>query len=208
MKILIAEDDDSTRLVLYFALKKFGHEITQSKDGLEAWDILKQPNAPKLVILDWMMPGMDGITLCKKIRENQERERPPYVIILTSKSTPEDTLEALHAGADEFLIKPINSSELRARIEVGKRIIDLQDSLKEHIEHLQDALDQVKTLQGFIAICSYCHKVRTETTWEKIENYIAEHADVTFSHGVCPDCIKNKMGPELEALKKLKLKQK
>ena len=206
MRIIIAEDDDNTRLFLFFALKKFGHEVSQSKNGLEAWEIFKQPDSPKILILDWMMPVMDGITLCKKIREEQTNH-PPYIIILTSKNSPEDTLEALRAGADEFLIKPINPAVLRARVDVGKRIISLQESLNKHIEDLQNALDEVSTLQGLISLCSYCHKVRTDTTWEKIENYITQHADVTFSHGVCPDCLKNVVGPELDALKKMRMKK-
>lgn len=208
MKLLIVEDDDSTRLMLLYTLRKFGYELAQAKNGLEAWEIFQREDAPKLAIIDWMMPGMDGITLCKKIRERQT-DQPPYLIILTSKNTAEDTLEALRAGADEFLIKPVNPSELKARVEVGRRIVSLQETLKDNIQHLEEALNEVKILQGFINICSYCNKVRTDTAWEKIENYISDHTDVTFSHGICPDCVKKHVHPELEALKrKLPLKRK
>ena len=207
MKLLIAEDDNNTRLLLYFALKKFGYEVVQAKNGEDAWEQLQQDDPPKILILDWMMPKMDGIEVCKNVRK-QTGGQPPYIIILTSKNAPEDIIEALHAGADEFLTKPINQTELRARVEVGKRIITLQESLQEHIEHLQEALDEVKTLQGFISICAYCHKVRTDTSWEKLENYITQHANVTFSHGICPECIVNVVKPEMETLKKIKLQEK
>ena len=207
MKLLIVEDDDSTRLFLLYALRKFGYEISQAKNGREAWEIFQKPDPPKLTIVDWLMPVMDGIELCKKIRAQIDERNQPYIIILTSKSEPGDTLEALHAGADEFLVKPIDPAELKARVEVGRRIIGLQETLHENIDYLQAALNEVTVLRGFISICSYCKKVRNDDSWEKIENYISEHSEVTFSHGVCPDCIKTKVRPELEAMKKNKIKQ-
>ena len=206
MKLLIVEDDDSTRLFLLYALRKFGYEISQAKNGAEAWAIFQQPDPPKIAIVDWLMPIMDGIELCKKIRAQPANVSQPYIIFLTSKNDPGDTLAALHAGADEFLIKPVNPAELKARAEVGRRIIGLQATLNANIQYLQAALDEVKALRGFINICAYCNKIRTEDSWEEIEHYISEHTDVTFSHGVCPDCIKSKLRPELEALKKSKLK--
>lgn len=202
MKILVADDDNVTLAVVSMTLEVFGYEIVEASDGEEAWKILQQPDAPQLVILDWNMPGLDGTEVCRKVRSLQSGQ-PCYLIILTSRDNEKDVLEALNAGADEFLTKPVNPWELRARIEVGKRLITLQNSLADHVQRLQEALDQVKTLQGILPICAYCKKIRNDQQyWQQVEDYISNRTNATFSHGVCPDCMEIHVGPELEELKR------
>jgi two-component system, cell cycle response regulator len=130
VKILIADDDVTSRLVLAGVLNKGGHEVVVAVDGAEAWDAMQQPDAPRLAILDWMMPGLAGVDVCRRIR-TLESEQPPYIIILTSRGEKADIVAGLEAGADDYLAKPFDSGELRARVDVGRRVIELQTRLLE-----------------------------------------------------------------------------
>jgi DNA-binding response OmpR family regulator len=188
MRILIAEDDLTSRTILAGVLKKKGYEVTVTVNGAEAWQALQQPGAPALVILDWMMPEMNGPEVVRRVRALQS-DRPPYIIMLTTKGEKADIVAGLEAGANDYLAKPFDSGELHARIEVGRRMVEMQDSLTNKIEELRQALDQIKTLRGIIPICMYCKKIRNdENSWQQLEAYIAEHSEADFSHGLCPEC--------------------
>ena len=128
MEVLIAEDDNITRHKLEKLLTDMDFEVVSCKDGLEAWKATQSKNAPNLLILDWMMPGMDGLEICRKIRE-QAREPYTFILLLTSKSRSDDFVEGMEAGADDYITKPFNNSELRARLKAGKRIIELNEEL-------------------------------------------------------------------------------
>ena len=139
MKILIAEDDNITRSLLGRKLSKWGYEVISTVDGDEAWVKLQSTDAPKLVILDWMMPGMDGIEVCRKLRQ-METIIPTYVILLTALDDKKDLIEGFDVGADDYIAKPFDNDELRARINVGRRIIGLQTTLAEK-EKLQGVIE-------------------------------------------------------------------
>jgi diguanylate cyclase (GGDEF)-like protein len=128
MKILIADDDFTSRAVLAGVLEKQGHEVITAVDGAEAWQIMQQPGAPRLVILDWMMPKMDGLEVCRRIRA-LETDVSPFLIMLTSKSEKAEIITGLEAGANDYLAKPFDPGELRARVEVGRRMVALEDAL-------------------------------------------------------------------------------
>jgi two-component system, cell cycle response regulator len=130
VKILIADDDLTSRLVLTGVLKKCGHEVVATVDGTEAWEAMRRPDAPALAILDWMMPGLAGVEVCRRVRSLQS-DQPPYIIILTSKGEKADIVAGLEAGADDYLAKPFDPGELRARVDVGRRMIKLQARLRE-----------------------------------------------------------------------------
>jgi phosphoserine phosphatase RsbU/P len=197
MRILIAEDDFTSRTVLVGVLKREGHEVTATVNGAEAWQALQQPDAPALAILDWMMPGMDGPEVVRRVRA-QSTDRPPYLIMLTTKGEKADIIAGLEAGANDYLAKPFNPGELRARVEVGRRMVELQAALATKIKELRQALDQIKTLRGIVPICAWCKKIRDDQGyWNQVEVYVQHHTEAQFSHGLCPDCIK-KMYPELE----------
>lgn len=188
MKILIAEDDPFSRRVLAATLDKFGYEVVVAADGAEAWSMIQREEAPKLAILDWMMPGVDGVEICRRIRQ-KPTATPPYLILLTAKSNKEDIVAGLEAGANDYLTKPFDRRELHARVQVGAQVLELQRTLAERVYELEAALSQVKQLQGLLSICSYCKKIRDEQHfWQRIDSYFAEHANVLFSHGICPDC--------------------
>jgi DNA-binding response OmpR family regulator len=201
MRILIAEDDPISRRVLEAALAKWGYDVVVTCDGVEAWQGLRAKDAPKLAILDWMMPGIDGITICRKARESPDPQ-PTYIILLTAKGRREDTVEGLQAGADDYVTKPFDREELHARVQVGVRIVELQGNLTNRVRDLEDALSQIKHLQGLLPICSYCKKIRDDQNyWQQVEKYITEHSEVQFSHGICPDCYEKFVKPELMELK-------
>ena len=130
MRVLIAEDEAITRSVLEANLSEWGYEVTAVSDGSEALDIIKKPESPSIVITDWMMPRMDGLALCRKIR-NMEKSQYIYIIILTAKGEKKDIIEGLEAGADDYLSKPFNRDELRYRTRIGERIINLERRIME-----------------------------------------------------------------------------
>lgn len=147
MRILIAEDDITSRVMLMAVLKKAGHELVETANGLEAWEVLQKPDAPKLAILDWMMPGLDGIEVVQRVRA-MARDQPPYILMLTAKTDKESINAGLEAGANDYLTKPFDIDELRTRIEVGRRMIELQEALAEKNGELQRTLSENKTLRG------------------------------------------------------------
>jgi len=140
VKILVAEDDPVSRRLLEVTLSKWGYEVVTCVDGQAAWDALKAPDAPQLVILDWMMPRLDGLQVCRNVRNPDERPAEPYVyiILLTAKSQKTDMVTGLEAGADDYLTKPFDAQELRMRLRAGRRILDLLDELVQAREILRE----------------------------------------------------------------------
>jgi two-component system cell cycle response regulator len=130
MKILIAEDDPISRRILEVNLREWGYEVMVASDGAEAWEIIQQAESPNLIISDWMMPRMDGLALCREIR-NMENSEYIYFIILTAKGENKDIIEGLEAGADDFLTKPFNQEELKYRTRIGERVINLERRIME-----------------------------------------------------------------------------
>ena len=151
MRILIAEDDFTSRYMLAAVLKKAGHEPEETVNGLEAWEALRQPDAPRLVILDWMMPEMDGLEVLRRVRA-AETDRSPYIIMLTSKTDKAEIVAGLDAGADDYLAKPFDVGELRARVEVGRRMVEMQDALAGNIGELQQALAEIAAQKERLAV--------------------------------------------------------
>lgn len=139
MKVLIAEDDIISRKMLEAFLSKCGYLVSAVSDGQKAWIKFQEPDAPQLAIIDWMMPGMTGPELCRKLRAH-ERQSPLYIILLTSKGEKNDVIAGLESGADDYIAKPYDNEELIARINVGRRIIDLQNEFLEK-QKLQGVLE-------------------------------------------------------------------
>jgi DNA-binding response OmpR family regulator len=133
--VLIADDDTPTRMLLRAAVSQWGYRTIEASDGEEAWRILESPNPPRLLILDWLMPKLDGIALCERMK--QQLGYHPYTILLTQLAGTTNITKALEAGADEFLSKPFNMTELRSRLTIGKRIIGYEDTLLEKNQLLQ-----------------------------------------------------------------------
>jgi len=181
--VLIAEDEAVTRLTLSAALKGMGHEVTVSADGAEAWSDLQLMHIP-VVISDWQMPELDGPELCRRIRGRQD-PRYTYFILVTATGGKQRYLEGMDAGADDFITKPVDLEELRARLKVAERIL----GLRRHVQQLE----------GLLPICAYCKRIRDAgEQWESIEQYVEARSAAQFSHGYCPDCYEKYVRPQLE----------
>jgi phosphoserine phosphatase RsbU/P len=179
VRILIADDDGVSRLVLGRTLEKWGFEVVVAHDGLAAWDRIAGDEPPALAIIDWLMPGLDGVELCRRIRATP-LPSPIYVILLTGRTNREDLVTGLEAGADDYLTKPFDPNELRARIHVGQRTLGL--------------IANVRRLTGLLPICAYCKRIRSDHDyWEQVESYLTDHTGAQFSHGICPDCLASEM---------------
>ena len=137
MRILMAEDDPGMRGLLKVQLVNWGYDVVVTRDGSEAWQVLQSDDAPRLAILDWMMPGMNGVELCRKVRE-EKKEPYTYIILLTAQQRDEDIVTGMEAGADDYMLKPFNLNELKVRLRAGRRIIELQNELIEAREIFQE----------------------------------------------------------------------
>ena len=201
MRVVIAEDDAVSRRILETLLRKWGYEVTTTLDGEAAWEVLQGPNAPSLAVLDIMMPEIDGLELCRRVRNSPTSMPSPYIILLTATQGVRAIVKGIEAGADDYLTKPYDRDELRVRVQVGARIIELQTKLAERVQELEVALDHVKQLQGILPICSYCKKVRNDRNyWQNVESYVSDHSQAEFSHSICPSCYETTVKPQLESL--------
>lgn len=197
-RVLIAEDDPVSCLVLERTLRGWNYEVVVTRSGTEAWDALRADDAPRLAVLDWMMPGLEGPEVCRRLRA-LSRPIPTYVVLLTARGQTDDVVAGLESGADDYVTKPFERQELRSRLRVGERVLALQEGLAERVRELEDALGQVKELKGLLPICCYCKAVRDDHNyWHRVETYITAHSAARFSHGICPGCWKNVVEPQLE----------
>lgn len=204
MKILIAEDDQISRRILQLTLEAAGHEVITTENGAAAWAILEKNDSPTLAILDWMMPDMDGLEVCRLVR-GQMTATPIYIILLTAKAAKADVVRGLEAGANDYIFKPFNREELNARVRVGETVVNLQQNLAARVEELESALTQVKFLRGILPICSYCRNVRDDQNyWHQLETYVSNYSEAQFSHSICPGCYESVVEPQLEEVKKTK----
>jgi sigma-B regulation protein RsbU (phosphoserine phosphatase) len=188
-RILIAEDHYVSRHLLERNLTNWGFDVVTAEDGEVASRILESDDAPPLAILDWMMPKMDGVEVCARIR--QIKGRPyVYLLLLTAKSQKEEVAAGLDAGADDYVIKPFDPDELRARLKVGQRVVALERDLAKKVTDLESALADVKRLKTLLPICMYCKSVRDDQDyWHQIDAYLHSETGTDFSHGICPTCM-------------------
>ena len=183
MKILDAADDAVFRLLLRSTLAQSGHEVTTAENGRRAWE-LYQSQPVSMLITDWMMPDIDGPSLCRLIRAERRKDYT-YIVLVTSLSGLAHYLEAMDAGADDFLTKPFEGEYLAARVRVAERVLALQS--------------RVERLEGLLPICSYCKRIRgAGDAWSPVEEYIHRHTGDELTHGICPTCYETVAKPELE----------
>jgi DNA-binding response OmpR family regulator len=181
-------------------LNDWGYDVVLAADGREALRAFEAPDAPSLAILDWVMPELDGPEVCRRLRLLPGGESR-YILLLTARTGTENLVGGLESGADDFLTKPFERDELRARLHVGERIVELHRGLADRVAELEAALAEVDTLRGLLPICSYCKRIREGEAYTKsVEAYLAEHSEAKFSHGVCPECYEKYVTPRLEEL--------
>jgi DNA-binding response OmpR family regulator len=174
MKILIAEDDFTSRKVLQLTLSELGHEVVTAGDGAEAWELFDREPV-RLVVSDWMMPKLDGLELCRRIRDRPQTAYTFFIILTAAHSTSEDYSRAMDFGIDDFLTKPLEREMLRTRLHMAERILRYTA--------------EISLLQDLVPMCSYCHKIREGADyWERVDTYISARTGTHFSHGICPLC--------------------
>jgi len=198
MKVLIADDDAMACHVLRSSLGKWGFDVLTVASGEAALHLLRTDPGIGIAILDWIMPGMEGPDVCQLFR----RECPgavTHLILLTTRDLKADLVTGLQSGANDYVTKPFDPDELRARVEVGRTVVELRLALATRVRELEAALAQVKQLHGLLPICMYCKKVRnSQDYWEQVEAYIGRRTDAQFSHGICPECWTKEIAPQLQ----------
>lgn len=188
MKVLAVEDDPVALAVLTRALRKLGHDVVAVGDGHEALDLLAR-DPVRVVVSDWVMPEVDGLELCRRVRARADSEYVYFILLTSQLPSEENQRVAIEAGVDDFLQKPLQVQEIWMRLRVAERILRFAT--------------QVRQLEEFLPICGYCKKVRDDSNyWQQIESYINERTGTDFSHSICPDCYASVVAPQLEALKR------
>jgi DNA-binding response OmpR family regulator len=188
MQILIADDDPISRRLALHALSGCGAEVATAEDGHVAWKKIQDRTQSTVLILDRMMPGIDGVDLCRSARLLPTFP-PLYILMVTSASETADVTAGLDAGADDYVVKPFKAAELKARTQVGMRMVALQETMARRLAELEAAMANVKQLRGLLPMCSYCKKIRVDDKyWQQLEGYLTDHSDAEFSHGICPEC--------------------
>jgi phosphoserine phosphatase RsbU/P len=183
MNVLVADDDAVIRMTLEAVLKGMGYEVTLAENGAEAWANLQLGHFP-IVIADWQMPEIDGPELCRRMRA-RATDRYSYFLLITATGGKKRYLEGMEAGADDFITKPIDTDELRARLKAAERIL----GLRQHVQQLE----------GLLPICAYCKRIRdANENWESIERYVEARSEAQFSHGYCPECYEKHVRPQIE----------
>jgi phosphoserine phosphatase RsbU/P len=184
MRILVAEDDPVTRKILEVALQRQRHSVVAVADGERAWLACSEHFG--IVITDWLMPGLTGLELCRRLRARTDRPYS-YVIVVTSLEGKPRYLEAMDAGVDDFLSKPVDVDVLTTRLRVAERVLKLQG--------------EVRQLESLLPMCSYCRRIRTEDDrWLAPEQYLMDQAEHPVTHGVCPTCYEIHLKPQIDAL--------
>jgi sigma-B regulation protein RsbU (phosphoserine phosphatase) len=188
MNILIAEDDLISRKLLQTNLEQMGYQVTASTDGQEAWDIYDRVPYP-IVVSDWLMPSVNGLELCKKIRQRPDTEYTYFILLTANVGEEKNYFEAMESGVDDFLSKPLDRQQLAIRLRVAKRI--LKDT------------SRIKSLENIVTMCAYTKKIKMEEeSWQNIEEFIEKYLGIKLSHGIHPDYYEQVIVPEIEKLKR------
>lgn len=201
-RILIVDDIGKNIQVLGSILSKDAFAISYATDGAQALDMIES-RAYDLILLDIMMPGMDGFEVCRRIKQMPDKEDIP-VIFLTARTQKHDIVQGLETGAVDYITKPFNATELKARVQTHLQLKLARDRLREQNERLEQlntelnqAMEKIKILEGVLPICSVCKKIRDdEGDWQILESYVEKHSEVSFTHSLCAKCSDDLYGGE------------
>jgi DNA-binding response OmpR family regulator len=200
MNVLVADDHDVNRKLLRTILAAEGYNVVEARNGREALTILQQATDSIVGLVDWEMPELEGIEVCRQARASSS-DKPLFLILVTVRDSKQDVVAGLLAGANDYVTKPFDKTELLARVKVGSQMVQLQQTLTERVEELKEALINVKQLSGLLPICSYCKKIRDDQNyWTQVESYVGKHSEAKFSHSICPECYEEFIKPQLVPL--------
>ena len=198
MTILVADDHETNRKLLSAVLTAEGYEVREARDGGATLAELKAATRPLVALVDWQMPVLPGIEVCREARKGANTNML-FLILLTVRDSAQDIVAGLQAGANDYVTKPFDNAELLARVRIGVQMVELQESLARRVRELEAALSHIKQLRGLLPICAYCKKIRDDKNyWQQVEGYISAHTDARFSHGICPGCFDQHVRPDLE----------
>lgn len=187
MNVLIAEDDFISRRLLQTNLEQMGYTVITAEDGEEAWRIF-QVQPTRIVVSDWLMPNMDGLELCGKIRGYDSVDYTYFIMLTANVSQEENYFRAMDAGVDDFLSKPLDRTQLQIRLHVAERILQ--------------STSRIRSLENVLTICAYTKKINfPEEGWQTIEEFMDRHLGIKLSHGIDPDHYEKVIKPELDKLK-------
>lgn len=187
MNILIAEDDIISQKLLEANLEDLGYTVIAANDGEEAWRIFNT-TPTRIVVSDWIMPNVDGLELCQRIRSRENTDYTYFIMLTANVAQEENYFTAMDAGVDDFLSKPLDATQLRIRLRVAERILK--------------STSRIQSLENVLTICAYTKKINfPEEGWQTIETFMDRHLGIQLSHGVAPDYYENVLKPEIEKLK-------
>jgi sigma-B regulation protein RsbU (phosphoserine phosphatase) len=187
-----------TRVTLESVIRGAGWSPVAIEDPELAFQILTGPDAPPIALIDWQMPTLSGVELCRRVRAADITARP-YLIFVTANSTSTDIVTGLDAGADGYMTKPIAADELQARVRAGLRTIALQQDLRTRLQEAEAESARTRPLRELLPICCYCRRIRDERQqWSTLEQFLMERIDAHFTHGFCPTCFEQHVLPDLE----------
>ncbi|HUB68600.1 MAG TPA: response regulator [Candidatus Methylacidiphilales bacterium] len=199
MTVLLADDDATNRDLMRAIVSKKNYDLVEASNGAEALQILEKTSTPLVALLDWEMPEMEGVEVCRRVRANKLLA-PRFLILVTVRDSKRDIVAGLSAGANDYITKPFDKTELLARVNTGAQMVELQQALTQRVEELADALAKVKQLTGLLPICSYCKKIRDDKNyWQQVDDYVSSHSEATFSHSICPVCYEQIVLPQLRS---------
>lgn len=189
MKILIAEDELTTRMLIQVSLENRGYRVESVVNGQEAWLALKKKDAAHIAILDWEMPELDGPEVCRRVKEMGEGNSP-YIIMLTGRDSDNDIAKGFDAGADDYMTKPFNDNELRARVRVAERMVRTQNSLSDSVTELKEVLNHLEMIREGVVVCQSCCNTLSndDDQWYSIEESVKRQDDPRFILAICPSC--------------------
>ncbi len=197
INILVVDDTPENLTVLRHILTEHGYVVRPALSGDVALSAIAM-EPPDLILLDIMMPGMDGYEVCRKLKSDESTSQIPIIFISALDETG-DKVRAFRAGAVDYITKPFQPEEVLARVDTHITLSKLQRDLEEKNDLLQKALDEVKTLNGLLPICSFCKKIRDDQGyWNQIESYISKRSRAQFSHSICEECLKKHYPEVLE----------
>lgn len=202
--ILLVDDEPDLLTAWRRVLRKAGFHVRMAAEGGAAFESARSER-PDLILSDVQMPAVGGIELCRQIRSHAELSAIPVILYSSQRKTSENAVEGLRAGADDYIETPVDPALLVAKVVRGVERRREEEARERLIADLRAALDEVKTLQGILPICSYCKSIRrVDNFWEEVESYVAAHTDARFSHGVCPDCYDKELAPQIEEMRRSK----
>ncbi len=195
IRILVVDDTDALRMGTARVLRQAGYAVEEAATGRECLEKVRRTK-PDLLLLDVNLPDMNGFELCRLLKNDPHSERVYVMMLSASRTSSDDRSEGLEMGADGYMTRPLSNRELLAAVRAMERIIHAERQRDQLIKQLREALANIKVLRGLLPICCHCKKIRDDKGyWKAVEEYIREHSEVEFSHGLCPECVR-KLYPE------------